>query len=293
MSLAGTRTSPLTSVAAGEAMRPGLIRVQADARVRDVASTMAVRGIHAVVVASAGDGPAAPNAAVSDIDVLGAVLIGGPAEPRIGDLEAGSLPAVDGEASLQDVAAVMVQRGVAHVLVNEHASPAGMLSTFDLVAVIGGHDPRLARAVRPAAARPAVSERRLDRVGVGSAMHAGVLACAPSTDIAAVAASLAEHRVHCIVVSGVERSEAGDEQLAWAIVDAMDVVAGARDWDPELTAADLAGTAPVFVREDDSVEAAARVMVERNVTHAIALGARGLPTGVLSTLDVLGICGIP
>ena len=293
MSVAEIRTSPLRAVSAAEAMRAGVIAVSPDTRVRDVASTMAVRGIHAVLVAPEAGGVIGPAAALSDLDVVRAALADDGAELRIGDLPAGSLPVVDDEVSLEAVADVMVQRGATHVLVDApQPFPAGMLSTFDLVAVIGGHHPRIARAIRPAAARPALSERRLDRVTVGAAMHAGVLGCGPSTAIVAVAASLAEHRVHCTMVSGVEVPEAGGERLAWAVVDAMDVVACARDWDPARTAAELAGARPVTVGEHDSVQDAARLMVERGVTHVLAVGAAGLPTGVLSTLDVLGIHGI-
>jgi hypothetical protein len=36
----------------------------------------------------------------------------------------------------------------------------GIVSSFDIVAVLAGHEPRLARIVRPAPARPAMSGAR-------------------------------------------------------------------------------------------------------------------------------------
>ena len=215
MTVAETRTSPLLSVTAAEAMRPGVITVPSRTSLHDVALTMSLRGVHAVVVTPDPETAPTAGAVVGDLDMVRAVLDGDPATTAAGELAAGSLPVVDRRASLQDVASVMVDRGSGHVLVAESEPfPAGVLSTFDLVAVIGGHDPRFARAVRPGPARPALSESRLDHVSVKAAMHPGVLACPPSAPITAVAGLLADHRVHCTAVSGVTARDAGTEHLA-------------------------------------------------------------------------------
>ena len=293
MTVAETRTSPLPSLTAAEVMRPGVITVPSRASVHDVAVTMSLRGVHAVVVTRDPESAPTAGAVVRDLDVVRAVLEGDPATRTAGELAAASLPVVDPRASLQDVASVMVDRGSGHVLVAEaEPFPAGVLSTFDLVAVIGGHDPRVARAVRPAPARPALSESRLDRVTVKAAMHPGVVACPPSTPIAAVAGLLADYRVHCAAVSGVTARDAGAEHLAWGLVDAMDIVRAAREWDPALTAGELAGARPVTVAEDDNVASAARIMVERGQTHVVAVDRAGMPSGMLSTIDVAAICAI-
>jgi hypothetical protein len=110
---------------------------------------MAVRREHAVLVRDQDDDVTAASTARRDLDVVRAALLGEPDAP-IADVPAERLPVVEPDARLQDVATVLVHRGATHVLVAEEPSavPAGMLSTFDLVAVLAGLDPRLARMVR-------------------------------------------------------------------------------------------------------------------------------------------------
>ena len=129
--------SPLRSTVAREAMSRGIITVAADASVREVAATMAVRRVHAVLVRDQHDDATAASTARRDLDVVRAALLGEPDVP-IADVPAERLPVVDPHARLQDVAAVMVHRDATHVLVAEGPSavPAGMLSTFDLIAVL-------------------------------------------------------------------------------------------------------------------------------------------------------------
>jgi hypothetical protein len=50
------------------------------------------------------------------------------------------------------------------------------------------------------------------------------------------------------------------------------------------------GARPVVVSEDDSVEYAGRLMSEHGVTHIVAVDRVGLATGMLSALDVAGVC---
>jgi CBS domain-containing protein len=293
MTVGDTRTSPLRSTTAAEAMRPGVITVPSQTTVRDLAHTMSLRGIHAVLVTRAAEAAPTSAAVVRDLDVVRAALEGDTAKTTAGELVGGSLAFVERQASLHEVADAMVDAGYDHVLVAEtEPYPAGVLSAFDLVAVIGDHDPRFARAVRPGPARPALSEPRLDRVPVKAAMHPGVVACPASTPITAVAGLLADHRVHCTAVSGVKVRGANAEQLIWALVDAMDVVDAARRWDPACTAGDLAGAQPVTVGEDETMASAAHTMVERGATHVVAVDRNGLPSGVVSTLDVAAICAI-
>jgi hypothetical protein len=78
---------------------------------------------------------------------------------------------------LQAVAERMHAEQAAHVVVREADDGVahGIVSSFDVAAVVGGHDPRTARLVRPAPApaRPAISDGRLDRNAVWQVMHRG------------------------------------------------------------------------------------------------------------------------
>lgn len=289
--MAQTPPNPLCQTAAHQAMSRGIVTVSADASVREVAVTMAVRRVHAVLIRDRGDDVTASGTARRDLDLVRAALLGEPDLP-IADVPAEHLPVVDPDACLQDVADVMVHRDAPHVLVARGLSavPAGMLSTFDLVAVLAGRDPRVARMARLGPAAPAEGEGWLDDILVREAMHAGVIECAPSTGITAVAMLLADHGVHAVAVSGAERSTPAPGRPVQAIVETMAVLAGARHWTSVRSAGDLAGPNPVAVSQDDSVEAAARLMSEHGTTHVVAVDRAGAPTGMLSALDVAGVC---
>lgn len=282
--------SPLCQTVAHQAMSRGIITVSADASVREVAATMAVRRVHAVLVRDQADDVTAGTAR-RDLDLVRAALLGEPDLP-IADVPAEHLPVVDQDARLHDVAGVMVHRDAPHVLVAAapSAMPAGMLSTFDLVAVLAGRDPRVARMVRLGPAAPADGEGWLDDILVREAMHAGIIECAPSTSITSLAILLADHGVHAVAVSGAARSTPGRARPVQAIVEAMDVLAGARHWTSVRTAEGLAGPRPIVVSQDDSVDSAARLMSKHGTTHVVAVDGEGVPTGVLSALDVAGVC---
>jgi CBS domain-containing protein len=281
MTTSEIHTSPLAAVTAREAMRPGVIGLRPRATLYEAAAAMTVHGTHAVAV----DGTL-----LTDLDLLGAILRR--PDAQLGTVHAEAVPVVSPQASLDDVAAVMQANAVRHVVVGDNgAVPAGVLSTFDLVAVLGGRDPAVARLVRPAPARPALSDWHLDRLRVRDCMHAGVVTCPPTLPLGAVAAALADHRMHCLVEVGLERLGEG-ERLVWAVVDAQDVVAAGRAWDAAATAAQLRRRDPVVVDEDATVEEAARLMDRRAAAHVVATDASGRPSGVLSTLDVAAIWSV-
>ena len=292
MTVAETQTNPLLATKARQAMHPGVIGVPPRATVREVAAVMAVRGIHAVAVAGSRPGQ---HAMLTDLALVGAILENDPATHRAEDVAAVVLPTVAPGDSLADVARVVVERRSGHARVaDDRAAPAaGIVSAFDLVAVVGGHDPRASSGVRPAAARPALSEHRLDHVQVRDVMHPGIVSCPPATPTREVAATMAVHRVHCVAIGGVQRSgPSGGERLVWGLVDAMDVVASTLDWDPGRVAAEMARRDLILVEEDETVETAARLMVEHGLAHLVAVDGAGLPAGVISTVDVCAVCAV-
>jgi CBS domain-containing protein len=116
-------------------------------------------------------------------------------------------------------------------------------------------------------------------------MHRGVIGCPPSLRLPAVAATLAEHHVHCAVVAGVETVSAG-EHLVWRVLDARDLVRAALSWDPSLPASRLATAVPAALETGEPLARAAALMLERRTTHVVASGPGGEPAGVVSTLDV-------
>jgi CBS domain-containing protein len=275
----------LTTVA--EAMCPGVVMCGAEARLPAVARLMATHAIHAIVVPTAHGGRAHT---ITDLDLVRAALGDAP-DPSAGDLAREPIDAIAFSASLEQATATMATLDVAHLLVGEADSerPVGMLSSFDIASVLSGRDPRLTRTIRPGPARPLVSATRLSATTVGEVMHPGVIVCLPHTPLRELAGRMADLRVHCVAVSGVGRLSDGDEHLIWGLVSDMDVVHAAHRDNLSATAGELAATAPLALPEDATLDRAATLMASHDVSHVVAVGRSGMPSGIVSTLDVIRI----
>ena len=117
-------------------------------------------------------------------------------------------------------------------------------------------------------------------------MHHGVLSCGPDDALRDVAAIMANHRVHAVLIA--ERQ--GGRPLG--LVSDLDVAAAAARGQDNVTAREAAGAEPVTVASDAPVQDAARLMSEHGVSHLVVVeSASGYPAGVISTLDVAGIYG--
>jgi CBS domain-containing protein len=186
---------------------------------------------------------------------------------------------------------MMATLDVAHLLVRDAESdlPEGVLSSFDIVSVLSGRDPRLTRMIRPGPARPLVSATRLSDTTVGQVMHPHVITCLPDTPLHELAGRMADLHVHCIAVSGASRRPDGDEHLVWALVSDMDVIHAAHRDRLATAAGDLATTTPIALPEDATLERAATLMASHDAAHVVAVGHSGLPSGVVSTLDAIRI----
>ena len=279
--------SSLTHNTVAEAMHPGVVMCGAEQRLPVVAATMASHAIHTVVVPSAHDGPAL---AITDLDLLHAEL-GGRLGETAGDIARDPMAAVAPSASLEHAIATMATLDVAHLLVCDAESdwPEGVLSSFDIASVLSGRDPRLTRMIRPGPARPLVSATRLSDTTVAQVMHPGVITCLPDTPLHELAGRMADMRIHCIAVSGVGTRPDGDEHLMWGLVSDMDVVHAAYRGTPGTLAGELAATTPLALPEDATLERAASLMASHDAAHIVAVGRSGLPSGVVSTLDVIRI----
>jgi CBS domain-containing protein len=263
----------LAAVEASEVMAPGLVACPPGAALTEVATLMSVHQVHAVIV-----DPAAPRL-VTVRDVVRAVLAG---RTNAAEAITGETPSMSPHDTLLTVARRMVDDQVAHVLVRERGEgqARGVISTFDIAAVIAGHEPRTARIVRPAPPRPAISVGRLDGHIVADVMHRGVIACPATAPLADVAAALVERRAHTVMVAG---------ENGWAFVSDMDLVAGALRGEPVPTAGDMANMGLAVVRVDATLELAASMVAESRAGHVVAVDAEGFPVGVISTFDLVGV----
>lgn len=122
---------------------------------------------------------------------------------------------------------------------------------------------------------------RLSRIRVRDCMHHGMLSCRPDDSLRDVAAVMANHRVHAVLIS--ERP--GGRPLG--VVNDLAVAAAVARGEDEATAGAAAGQEPITVSSDAPMQDAARLMNEHRVSHLLVVeGASGYPAGVLSTLDV-------
>ena len=122
-----------------------------------------------------------------------------------------------------------------------------------------------------------------DQATVLDAMRMGVVSCPPDTSLHEVARIMATYRIHSVVVAdspgGAPLGVIADVDIAAAATGSRDAVAGM-----------LARTEPLTVRPQDSLERAAQMMAEHEVTHLVVVQPHSRhPIGVLSALDIAGV----
>lgn len=108
----------------------------------------------------------------------------------------------------------------------------------------------------------------------------GILACAPDAPLDEVAWLMAENRVHAVLVA----DNSGPEPPV--IADADLIAAADSGRFDALRARDIAGTEAVSVRGDETLERAAQLLAEHQVSHLVVRDRRRVPVGILSTLDI-------
>ena len=127
----------------------------------------------------------------------------------------------------------------------------------------------------------------LGQVLVEDAMRPGVISCGPETDLITIARTMAANRVHSVVVSGIDPLPGGAEHLTWGLITALDVAEAAVVEAGDIDAGSLAGTEIVTVDRSDTLERAAQLMAEHQLSHLLVTTGAD-PVGVVSTLDIAG-----
>ena len=261
-------------------MHPGVISSPPGASVQQLAMTMLLHGIHAVVL---GPPDQAEPLMVTDLRLLRTALKR--PDARAQEIAAEPLASLPTDATLRQAVQVMAERYVAHVLATEPESgaPAGIVSTFDVAAVLAGHDPRYARLLRPAPARPLVSAATLAQARAGEVMHAGITTCGADVPLQGVVRAMAEHRVHSVAVAGIDRHA----HLTWGLITDLGLILALHRGALEEQAGSIAATEPIAVQQHDTVDRVASMMVEHDTTHLVVVDRAGLPAGIISSLDVV------
>ncbi len=122
-----------------------------------------------------------------------------------------------------------------------------------------------------------------ERATVGEVMRRGVITCPPDTPLTTVARTMAEERIHCVIVS---------REQVWQVVTDIDLLRAAAEAFDEMTAGEVTTSDLPVVGDDEPLDRATQLMVEHEVAHVlvIAAGSRR-PVGVISSLDVAGVLG--
>jgi CBS domain-containing protein len=131
------------------------------------------------------------------------------------------------------------------------------------------------------------AHRELTETAVAELMHPGVVTCPLETSMRDVARMMSLYRIHAVVAYGEDNDDLEGPGL-WGVVSDLDLVRAAVPGRLEdLTARGTAVTPAVTIAPDDTLQQAAQLMSEHDVTHLIVVDPnRKTPLGVLSTLDL-------
>ena len=124
-------------------------------------------------------------------------------------------------------------------------------------------------------------------VAVGAVMHRGVINCPPQTPLGAVAALMAEHSVHAVLVDGMGRGPLTHERLMRGFVTDLDLMRAAGSGRLDAEVGQVTASQIVTVNPDEKIERAAQIMAEHDCSHLVVVSPdRVEPLGVISSLDV-------
>lgn len=120
---------PVSTVVGGEVKR-----TTPDATLYEVAALMEAEGIGALVVDDGGDGEEEAIAVVTERDLIRALAaLADPAEVKVHSIASTDLVWCDAEATVAEVAELMSERFLRHVLIEEDGELVGIVSARDLL----------------------------------------------------------------------------------------------------------------------------------------------------------------
>jgi CBS domain-containing protein len=129
----------------------------------------------------------------------------------------------------------------------------------------------------------------LEHASVSDAMHPGVISCDPEATATELARVMSGQHVHCVVVMGVARGQAG-ESLVWGMITDLDLIRAGLSGGAEHTAQTIARHPTVTVEPSTPLREAAQLMLSQRLSHVLVVDPRGQrPVGILSSLDVAGV----
>jgi CBS domain-containing protein len=280
-------SSAWTGVSVSEAMRPGVVTCPRDAPLPTIAAIMTTHLVHAVLVAPLERGV---PLVVTDRALVEAGLQGA-AGSSAADLAREPMGMLSTQATLAEAVELMAVGYATHVLAIDPSSghPAGMVSSLDIAAAAGGVPFRRAPMPLPGPISPLPDAKELSQMRVGDVMHPGVTTATPDAPLRTVARIMAEQGVHCVAIAGICSAGGRDPHFTWGLIADIDLVRALHRGPATLAAGTIAATEPIALPEDASLDRAATLMVKHDTSHLVAVSPAGLPTGMVSTLDIARI----
>ena len=261
----------MTATCVRELMHPGLITCPSQASLGQVATELARRGLHAVLVVAL-DGT--PIGVISDMDLLAGEWLSHEAdEPGVarsmtaGQLMCSPLATIEGSAPVPEAAERLCRERIHRLVVTEEGRPVGMLTVRDLVAEL---------AETPAGTL------------VQDVMSRGIVVCRDDTPVAAAARTMTERRSRSVVVVDLRGRPRG-------VVAGLELVAllatGAR---PQTVAEIM--RPPLTIPPTASLREAARRMLEARSHRLLVVDPQdpgAMPLGIISTADIVTAMAAP
>lgn len=124
-----------------------------------------------------------------------------------------------------------------------------------------------------------------EKAKVHDVMRMGVVTCRPQTPLRDVAGIMVGYQIHSVVVDDAQAS-----LHPWGIVTDLDIATAAKHEIAGMTAGEVIRSKLVTVPADETLERAAELMSEHQVSHLMAVQPEtGRPVGVISALGLAAV----
>jgi predicted transcriptional regulator len=130
------KPNPLAGLTVAQFATTGILSVQPDALLEEVAWLMANNRVHAVAVV---DDEAAEPPVIRDSDLVAAAISGHHSELCARDIAGTDAVSIPSDEHLDRAAELLARHGVTHLIIRDHRRvPSGVLSTLDIARAIAG-----------------------------------------------------------------------------------------------------------------------------------------------------------
>lgn len=253
-----------------DVMRKGLLTCNPDTPLGQVATLLAQRRVHALIVSNpTGD----PLGLISDFDLLAGEWLSVDQETlttmkrlTARDLMTAPIDTLEADATVEQAARVMLEKKVHRLMVTEGGKGIGVISISDIVASIAG-------------------QTKARRETVGDVMSDAFLVCRTKTPIISAARTMTQTHWRSVIVVDEKGRPLG-------VVTGSDLL-----WHMEedgvyenLTVSDVMSPSLTTIDINSSLHEAANLMIQKHQHRLVVIDRNetdGFPLGVISSFDIV------